>query len=135
VRLPLYNELDVAPSRVWDDPTLLVSAILFPVIRPTDEKGVTVHARGEVVLAAAELLAYKARHGAFPQHMEQALPEPPPDPFTNCPLRYRREGDGFVVYSVGPKGDFDGRWPDGEKPKDQAFFRYPAPPLPLSGGG
>src|SRR5207244_1431542 len=99
-----------------------------------DTKGVTVQARGAVLSAAAALLVYKARHGAFPDRMEGALAELPLDPFAGRPLRYRREGEGFVVYSVGPTGNFDGGRPDGEKPKDQAFFRYPAPPPPPSGG-
>jgi hypothetical protein len=133
-RLTLYNELAAPYARIWDDPTLLVSAILFPVIRPADEKGVTVWARGDVAIAAAALLAYKARHGAFPERMEGTLLPLPLDPFTGRPIGYRREGEGFVVYSVGPRGDFDGGQPNGEQPKGQTFFRYPAQPVPSARG-
>jgi hypothetical protein len=134
VRLPLEHELELTRAQVWDDPTLLISAILLPVVRQADERGVMLQARSEVLTGAAALLTYKSRHGAFPERMESALPKLPSDPFTGRSLRYRREGQGFVLYSVGPTAMFDGGRPDGKQPKDQAFFRYPAPPAPPSGG-
>jgi hypothetical protein len=47
------------------------------------------------------------------------------DPFTGKPLKYRRELRGFVVYSTGPSGTFDGG-KQGVKPKsNEAYFRFP----------
>ena len=37
----------------------------------------------------------------------------PVDPFTGKPLEYRREGDGFLIYSAGPDGRDDGGSRDG----------------------
>ena len=89
-----------------------------------------IHAQEEVTLAGAALLAAKARTGAFPDALSGAFT----DPFTGKPLNYRREGDsGFVVYSVGTEGKFDGGKPGQyEFHPSQAFFRYPGPtPRPV----
>jgi hypothetical protein len=43
------------------------------------------------------------------------------------PLRYAREGGGFVVYSAGKGGQFNGGAPDRKPEKDQVVFRYPLP--------
>ena len=87
-------------------------------------------AQEEITLAAAAVLAAKARTGAFPD----ALPGDFPDPFTDKPLGYRREGDGgFVIYSVGADGKFDGGKPGEYRfVPFQVFFRYPGPtPQPV----
>lgn len=81
-------------------------------------------------VGSSAVLAYTGRHGAFPHRLKQATPRPPLDPFGTGPLRYRREGDGFVVYSAGPDGNFDGSRPGARRVRDQAYFRYPAIPLP-----
>jgi len=55
---------------------------------------------------AASLAAFRAMHGSYPATLEELvpeiMPELPPDPFTGDPLEYRRKGDGYVLYSVGP---------------------------------
>jgi hypothetical protein len=84
-------------------------------------------ARGAVLRAGATLLAHKAQHGAFPERLQQGLPQPPRDPFSGQPLGYRREGEGFVVYSVGPRGDYDGRQ-TAAGAEEQVRLWYPAPP-------
>src|SRR5439155_18581248 len=83
----------------------------YTVIAGTDTQGMRGRAREEVVMTGAALLAYRARRGAFPDRLEEAIPAPPRDPFSGRPLKYRREGDGFVVFSVGPEGAFDGGEP------------------------
>lgn len=89
-----------------------------------------VRAQEEALKTSAEVLAYAARHGAFPDRLEQAISRPPLDPFGSHPLQYRREANGFVIYSVGPDGDFDGSQPGARRARNQAYFRYPATPLP-----
>jgi len=55
---------------------------------------------------AACLAAFRAMHGSYPVTLEELvpeiMPELPPDPFTGDPLEYRRKGDDYVLYSVGP---------------------------------
>ena len=109
------------------NPLNVVSDITSPVFSKADNKDTDLQAREQVTAAGAAALAEKARTGAFPD----ALPGAFTDPFTGKPLGYRREGDGgFVVYSVGPDGKFDGGKPGEYKfTPPQAFFRYPGPSL------
>ncbi len=51
--------------------------------------------------------------------LAQIKPTPPIDPFTGKPYLYRREGAGFVVYSVGRDG-LDG---GGLQEENDALFR------------
>ena len=61
-----------------------------------------------LVLTARAGLAcriFKGRTGQYPETLDvlvgSLLSHVPIDPFTGDPLVYRREGDGFVVYSLG----------------------------------
>jgi len=57
------------------------------------------------------LRAHKARSGAYPNSLAAAWPEktpPPNDLFTDKPLIYQRQGDGYLLYSVGINGADDG---------------------------
>lgn len=59
-----------------------------------------------------ELERHRAARGSYPDTLEKLqltdLKELPVDPFTGRPLVYRRQGDGYVVYSVGSNGRDDG---------------------------
>jgi hypothetical protein len=58
------------------------------------------------------LAAYRADHGAYPAELAalgpKYLPAIPEDPFSGAPIRYKREGAGYMLYSVGPNGKDDG---------------------------
>ena len=65
------------------------------------------------------LKRYQAAHGQYPAtlaDLQKALDwKIPPDPFSGKPYVYRREGAGFLVYSVGPDMQDDGgrsQWDD-----------------------
>jgi hypothetical protein len=55
---------------------------------------------------------YKSRTGRYPERLETLVPgilsEVPIDPFTGKPFVYRREGEGFIVYSLGSNEKDDG---------------------------
>ena len=55
---------------------------------------------------------YKSRNGRYPESLEALVPsvlkEVPIDPFTGKALVYRREGEGFIVYSLGTNQKDDG---------------------------
>ena len=103
-----------------------MSFILLPDGQKLDEDDVRLKAREAVTLAAAALLAERARTAAY----SGGLPQGFLDPFTSKPLLYRREGGGFAVYSVGPTGHFDGGRPGQKVPGQESLFRYPAVPVP-----
>ena len=76
---------------------------------------VTVHivsARVESAKFAIALRLYCMKHGAYPDSLDALVPEfldkLPLDPFSGKPYVYRRDGSGFVVYSVGHNGVDDG---------------------------
>jgi hypothetical protein len=51
--------------------------------------------------AGLALLQYRQAHDAFPPTLDALGLEGLTDPYTQEPLRYRTQGEGFVVYSVG----------------------------------
>ncbi|GMU23323.1 MAG: hypothetical protein AMXMBFR13_34020 [Phycisphaerae bacterium] len=64
-------------------------------------------------LASLALYRFRHRHGAYPDRLDQLvpdlLPELPADPFSGQPLCYRKTDDGgFLLYSVGENGVDDG---------------------------
>lgn len=104
-----------------------LSFTLMPDVLKLDDDEKRIHAREAVTLAAAALLSAKAKTGTYPD----TLPSGSSDPYTGKPLQYRREGaGGFVVYSVGPTGRFDGGRPGQKVPATESLFRYPAVPVP-----
>ncbi len=108
--------------------TLLPNMVL-PVFAQVDSNETRRVALEEVTVAAAVVLASRAKTGAFPD----ALPEPFADPYTSKPLLYRREGaDGFVVYSAGPDGKYDGGKSGEKMALGQVGFRYPVLKTPAT---
>ncbi len=71
--------------------------------------------RAAQVAVAAE--QYRVDHGEYPDSAEAFGDPLPTDPFDGNPIRYRREPDGFVSYSVNANGVDDGghEHKDGEK--------------------
>ena len=63
------------------------------------ETGVT------LAVVGYQLKRYNMEHGAYPESLTALTPEfmaeVPLDEFDGKPLRYRREGEGFILYSVG----------------------------------
>ncbi len=69
-------------------------------------------ARMLVIQAALGCHVYKKVHGRYPNTLKvlvlSILKELEPDPFTGKPLIYKRKGNGFQLYSVGPDGRDNG---------------------------
>lgn len=102
---------------------VVIATILYPVISKTTDIWARETSAKEVTLSAVDLFIYKSKHGSFPERLEQAIPNPPIDPFDLKPLRYRREGKGFVVYSIGETLKYDGQ-PIVANKSDDIVFRY-----------
>lgn len=69
-----------------------------------------------LLLVALALRAYRLEHGNYPPKLDALVPvylkRVPDDPFAlQGPLRYRRTGQKYVLYSVGPDGKDDGGTP------------------------
>lgn len=90
----------------------IVSKNVLPEMEVTFMKVATLDA---LILTARTGLAcrvFKSRTGEYPENLEALVPgllmEVPVDPFTGKPLVYRREGRGFIVYSLGSNLKDDG---------------------------
>lgn len=108
-------------------PTRSLAAIMFSVYSQALTKQTQGEAQKAVVSAAAAIMAHRQKHGAFPVELAQAVPTVPTDPFDSQTLRYRQEGNGFVVYSVGPTGKFDGGTANKKPGSHESVFRFPMP--------
>jgi len=120
-RRAVYTSLVDASAPSARDGARTMSFILLPDGQKLDEDDLRLKAREAVTLAAASLLADKAKTGLYPDTPPQGLI----DPFTGKPLLFRREGGGFVVYSAGPTGRFDGGKLGAKVPGQESLFRYP----------
>ena len=77
-------------------------------------------ATAETLRAAAAVIAWKAQHGHLPATLAEAMNPPAADPYDLKPLRYRTVDAGFVIYSVGKTGKFDGGKPNVKVPVGEA---------------
>ena len=89
------REIDELPRRHW------LTGKLAPMSGPMKDSYCHMAANVRITRAGLALLAYRQAHGAFPPTLETLGLAGLVDPFTEKPLLYRAEGDGFVVYSVG----------------------------------
>ena len=90
----------------------VVVALLLPALSGAinaDDRNTTNDSMVPVVFALA---AYRADDGAYPTDLAALVPKYlsaiPEDLFSGGPLRYKREGPGYVLYSVGPNGKDEG---------------------------
>lgn len=110
---PSEKELDSAKELLFGDVTALMEAQCLEFNRAVIRRSETLCRdlnRRRASHLAARFNAYRQQHGSFPETLDavlhiQGLPEAPKDvtidAFSAAPFRYRREGEGFVLYSVG----------------------------------
>jgi hypothetical protein len=87
-------------------PPKILSGMLLPSLDRAAATFARFEARRRGALVAVAVELYRLEHaGQPPKNLEELvprfLPEIPDDPFDGQPLRYRRLGKGFVVYSIG----------------------------------
>ena len=76
------------------------------------------------------MAAYRAGQGDYPARLEELAPrilkKLPQDPFTGAAFCYRRQPNGYLLYSVGWNGKDDGgRDKDGTPLGDDILLRVP----------
>jgi len=87
--------------------------------------------RGEATrraaLAVTHIHAYRQQHGTYPSSLAELGTLPwVQDPFTEDFFRYRREGDSFLLYSLGANGTDEGGVHDRRGDKEDIVF-WPLP--------
>lgn len=101
---------------------------MLPTIGKALERQATTEASLGTTQLAAALRTWRDEHGAYPPTLEavrEVLPRMPLDPFTGKPYLYRREGEGFVVYTAGPSGIDGGGTPSVPGAEQSVIFRSP----------
>jgi hypothetical protein len=90
------------------------ACILMPPAKRLLEAEDRCRARSDLALLSLGLRAYKTDHDEYPEQLGKLVPKyfdaVPKDPFTGKALEYRRDGKGYLLYSLGANGtDDDGR--------------------------
>ncbi len=83
------------------------------------------------LIVALALAAHRAEKGRYPKTLAELTPallkSIPDDVFTDKPPVYKLEGDGYLLYSVGPDGEDDGgQSRDDDPPRDDLRIRLGA---------
>jgi hypothetical protein len=86
---------------------LVVLGVLLPAFAGKSAKEAESLARLRLGMAAVALEQFRAAHdNKYPTDLSQLVPDCLPetllDPFDGAPLRYRKTGAGYLVYSIGP---------------------------------
>jgi len=89
----------------------IISSIFLPALASSCKQQAQYIANLESFKLALTLKIYKQKHGNYPDMLAAISPEIIPelslDPFTGKDYIYRKEGRGFILYSVGPNGKDD----------------------------
>ncbi len=119
----LSKNLDAACER--NDRSIVLAGILVPQFDRFVQAYARAEAQRDALRSAAAVLAWRAEHGALPAALDACMKPVPVDPFDGKPMRYRVEGSGFVVYSVGETGKYAGAPRVVGQPFREAMVRWP----------
>jgi hypothetical protein len=120
--------------------------LLTDLLASRIDKGWYCHMAVDVQLTRAglALLQYKQAHGQFPATLDALGIEGLTDPYSEKPLLYHPEGEGFVIYSVGEDMKDNGGTPRPEKqdsnprhrkqPEYDEIWRFPDPSSRIPAG-
>ncbi|MBI5707341.1 MAG: hypothetical protein HZC36_10180 [Armatimonadetes bacterium] len=98
---------ETAREEAHNDLSYLMNKILIPTVDQAARAAARDLANEAVSEGYWRLLAYGKQHGSFPEKLGD-LGSPPIDPFDGKPLKYRKQGKGFLLYSVDRDGKDDG---------------------------
>lgn len=90
---------------------LLISYVLTPAGERVYHLHRRMVAQLRIMHVGLVLLRHQQDQGAFPPSLSVLNARIPPDPFTQEPLIYRKEGKGFVLYSLSSDGEDNGGIP------------------------
>lgn len=90
----------------------VVAALTLPAISGVFQAEDRARADLELMRVASAIAVRRAESGAYPAKLGEVGPpllsKTPIDTLTGKPFAYRRTGDGFLLYSLGPNGTDDG---------------------------
>ena len=80
----------------------IITSMLVPGIGRVNERYWETIAQMRVTRAGLALLQDTKAQGVFPETLEKLKLKDLNDPFSAEPLRYKSQGQGFILYSIGP---------------------------------
>ena len=94
----------------------MVAALALRLLLPATDENLNSQDRANTRLAmerlAAALAVYRAEHGEYPEKLDdlvfEVVSQLPVDLYSTKPFVYRRDGEGYLLYSVGENGKDDG---------------------------
>ena len=103
-----------------------LNMILLPVVSSASRKLVTLQTLRRMRTLKIELLKYRLAHNAFPDTLQSFDTTTTTDPFNSKSLRYRREGKGFRLWSIGENLiDDGGKTKVGDNKRADIVTTYP----------
>lgn len=105
----------------------LMTRMLLPAISRVKVIQCEMLAELRIVRAGLALLHYKQSRNTFPDTLETLKLNDTDDPFSQEPLHYKLQGEGFVLYSIGPDRKDDGGSPRQKNQKEDwdIVWQYP----------
>lgn len=95
----------------------IVTSMLVPAIGRVNELYAELIAKMRITRAGLALLQERMAQGAFPETLERLKLKNLDDPFSTKPINYKSQGQGFILYSVGPDQKDNGGSPKEKKQK------------------
>jgi hypothetical protein len=123
-----------ATREAWTDRVAKVCVtLLMPSVEAVSEAEFRMQARLALAQVGFALAAYRADAGTYPAALGELAPryiaQVPADPFTDQPLHYQRQKDGFLLYSAGANGKDDHGATFSSDPRgDDIVIRIPLAP-------
>lgn len=93
----------------------IVTSMLVPAIGRVNERYWELIAQMRITRTGLALLQEKMAQGAFPETLERLKLKNLDDPFYTKPINYKTQGQGFILYSVGPDQKDNGGSPKEKK--------------------
>lgn len=101
-----YPEMDKVDREEFTKGTDILNRISFPHFINAHVRDLVCRTDSTATKILVGLRHYRAVHGEYPDSLDQIADlyaTPPIDPFSTKPFVYVREGDGFMLYSLGPE--------------------------------
>lgn len=94
----------------------VLTSVLAPATIPASSRDTNSRTQNLLLVIAFALQSYKSEYGTYPKDLSALIPEHlpvlPEDPFaTEGTFKYRRSGNAYRLYSVGPDGEDNGGKP------------------------
>jgi hypothetical protein len=115
VRDSVHNQLRTFSRLTPENRSSVFASVMIMLLTPSTKNALAAQDRANAVLdmtrLAAALAAFRAERGQYPDKLDDlvpgVLPKLPADAFNDKAFVYRKEGNGYLLYSLGANGNDD----------------------------